>query len=43
MAEVTLMNGREPTIENGAEVAMDILYDGGGSAIYHMMVEEVGE
>ena len=40
MAEVTLMNGREPTIENGAEVAMDILYDGGGSAIYHMMVEE---
>ena len=40
MAEVTVMNGREPTIENGAEVAMDILYDGGGSAIYHMMVEE---
>jgi N-acyl-D-amino-acid deacylase len=40
MAEVTRMNGREPTIENGAEVAMEILYDGGGSAIYHMMVEE---
>lgn len=40
MAEVTTMNGREPTIENGAEVAMEILYDGGGSAIYHMMVEE---
>ena len=40
MAEVTVMNGREPTIENGAEVAMEILYDGGGSAIYHMMVEE---
>jgi len=40
LAEVTLMNGREPTIENGAEVAMDILYDGSGSAIYHMMVEE---
>ena len=40
MAEVTAMNGREPTIENGAEVAMEILYDGGGSAIYHMMVEE---
>jgi len=40
MAEVTLMNGREPTIENGAEVAMEILYDGGGSAIYRMMVEE---
>jgi len=40
MAEVTLMNGREPSIENGAEVAMEILYDGEGSAIYHMMVEE---
>jgi N-acyl-D-aspartate/D-glutamate deacylase len=40
MAEVTVMNGREPTIENGAEVALEILYDGGGSAIYHMMVEE---
>jgi len=40
MAEVTLMNGREPTIENGAEVAMEILYEGDGSAIYHMMVEE---
>ena len=40
MAEVTLLNGREPTIENGAEVAMEILYDGEGSAIYFMMVEE---
>jgi dihydroorotase/N-acyl-D-amino-acid deacylase len=40
MAEVTEMNGYEPTIENGAEVAMKILYDGEGSAIYHMMVEE---
>lgn len=40
MAEVTVMHGLEPTIENGAEVAMQILYDGGGSAIYHMMVEE---
>lgn len=40
MAEVTVMNGLEPTIENGAEVAMDILYDAKASAIYHMMVEE---
>jgi len=40
LAEVTRMNGRDPTIENGAEVAMEILYEGGGSAIYHMMVEE---
>lgn len=40
MAEVTRMNGREPTIENGAEVAMEILYEGKGSAIYFMMVEE---
>ncbi len=34
MAEVTSMNGREPSIENGAEVAMEILYEGKGSAIY---------
>ena len=40
MAEVTRMNGLAPSIENGAEVAMDILYDGDGSAIYFMMVEE---
>jgi N-acyl-D-aspartate/D-glutamate deacylase len=40
MADVTRMHGYEPTIENGAEVAMDILYDGEGSAIYFMMVEE---
>jgi len=40
MAEVTRMNGYEPTIENGAEVAMEILYDSEGSAIYFMMVEE---
>ncbi len=40
MAEVTMMNGYEPTIENGAEVAMKILYDAEASAIYHMMVEE---
>jgi N-acyl-D-amino-acid deacylase len=40
MAEVTTMNGLEPTVENGAEVAMNILYDGSGGAIYHMMVEE---
>jgi N-acyl-D-amino-acid deacylase len=40
MAEVTTMNGFEPSIENGAEVAMNILYDGEGGAIYHMMVEE---
>jgi len=40
MAEVTAMHGLEPTIENGADVAMKILYDASGSAIYHMMVEE---
>lgn len=40
LAEVTEMNGLKPTIENGAEVAMTILYDGHGDAIYHMMVEE---
>jgi N-acyl-D-aspartate/D-glutamate deacylase len=40
MAEVTLMNGREPSIENGAEVAMELLYEGEASAIYFMMTEE---
>jgi N-acyl-D-aspartate/D-glutamate deacylase len=40
MAEITLMNGREPTIENGAEVAMELLYEGEGSAIYFMMHED---
>ncbi len=39
LAEITRMNGFEPTVENGAEVAMDILYDGEGSAIYFMMDE----
>jgi len=39
MAEITRMHGLEPTVENGAEVAMDILYDGEGSAIYFMMDE----
>jgi N-acyl-D-aspartate/D-glutamate deacylase len=40
LADITRMHGLEPTVENGAEVAMDILYDGEGSAIYFMMVEE---
>jgi len=40
MADLTRMHGLEPTIENGAEVALEILYDGEGSAIYFMMTEE---
>jgi len=40
LAEVTRMLGHEPSVENGAEVAMEILYEGEGSAIYFMMVEE---
>jgi len=40
LAEITRMHGLEPTVENGAEVAMDILYDGEGSAIYFMMDED---
>ncbi|MGI9271744.1 MAG: N-acyl-D-amino-acid deacylase family protein [Woeseiaceae bacterium] len=40
MAEVTRMNGLEITIENGAEVAMNLLYEDSPSAIYHMMVED---
>jgi N-acyl-D-amino-acid deacylase len=39
LAEITRMHGLDPTVENGAEVAMDILYDGTGSAIYFMMDE----
>ena len=40
MADVVILIGLAPSIENGAEVAMDILYDAEASAIYHMMVEE---
>lgn len=40
LAEVSMMHGLEPSIENGAEVAMKILYHTEASAIYHMMVEE---
>jgi len=39
LAEVTRMNGLEPTVENGAEVAMNLLYDNNASAIYFMMSE----
>ncbi len=40
LAEVTELRGYEPTIPNGAEVAMELLYEARGSAIYHMMTEE---
>jgi N-acyl-D-aspartate/D-glutamate deacylase len=40
LKEVTVSRGYEATIENGAEVAMELLYEGSGSAIYHVMVEE---
>ena len=40
LAEVVEMNGMKPTVENGAEIAMKILYNSSASAIYHMMIEE---
>jgi dihydroorotase/N-acyl-D-amino-acid deacylase len=40
LAEVTQARGMEPTIENAAEVAIDIQKRGGCSAIYHAISEE---
>ncbi len=40
LADVTKSRGLEPTIENAAEVAIDIQLKGGCSTIYHSMNEE---
>lgn len=40
LADITRERGREPTIENAAETAIEIQLAGGCSAIYHAMSEE---
>lgn len=40
LAEITRTRGLEPTFENAAETAIDLLLKGGCSAIYHAISEE---
>jgi len=40
LAEITRSRGQEPTMENAAEVVMDLVAKGGCSAVYHAIAEE---
>jgi dihydroorotase/N-acyl-D-amino-acid deacylase len=40
LAEITRARGQEPTLENAAETAMDLLAKGSCSAVYHAIAEE---
>jgi len=40
LAEITRARGQEPTLENAAETAMDLVAKGGCSAVYHAIAEE---
>jgi dihydroorotase/N-acyl-D-amino-acid deacylase len=40
LAEITSAQGRQPTLENAAETAMDLVSKGGCSAVYHAIAEE---
>jgi len=40
LAEITRAHGKEPTFENAAETAIDLLTRGGCSAIYHAIQED---
>ena len=40
LAEITAAGGHEPTLENAAETAMDLVSKGGCSAVYHAIAEE---
>jgi N-acyl-D-amino-acid deacylase len=40
LAEITRVRGQEPTLENAAETAMDLVSKGGCSAVYHAISEE---
>ena len=40
LAEITRARGAEPTLENAAETAMDLVSKGGCSAIYHAIDEQ---
>ena len=40
LAEITRARGAEPTLENAAETAMDLVNKGGCSAVYHAIEEQ---
>ena len=40
LAEITLARGHEPTIDNAAETAMDLVSQGNCSAVYHAISED---
>jgi len=40
LAEITRARGQEPTLDNAAETAMDLVSKGGCSAVYHAIAEE---
>ena len=40
LAEITRARGHEPTIDNAAEMAMDLVSQGGCSAVYHAIAED---
>jgi len=40
LAEITRMRGRRPTVANAAETLMELVYEGGGSGIYHCLGED---
>ena len=40
LADLTRDHGQEPTLENAAETAMDLVSKGGCSAVYHAIAEE---
>jgi dihydroorotase/N-acyl-D-amino-acid deacylase len=40
LADITRARGQEPTMENAAEIVMDLVARGGCSAVYHAIAEE---
>ena len=40
LAEITVLKGKKDTIENAAEILMDMVYAGGGNGIFHAMNED---
>jgi dihydroorotase/N-acyl-D-amino-acid deacylase len=40
LSEITRARGQEPTIDNAAETAMDLVSKGGCSAVYHAIAED---
>ena len=40
LTEITLLRGKQPTVDNAAETLMDLQHAGGGRGIYHCLVED---